>query len=228
MAFKDRHSPSILMKSLLILGLLGGIVISTLLTTGNSIWLSELFQYEGTTGSAAHLWLMFACGMFYVLRFIIGMFVLMQRNIGWVEGLMTSLLFFMMFYLFGISAGKQSEALGLVDYFGVGIFLIGSYINFKADYDRWKWKQLESNQGKLYTSGLFKYSMHINYFGDSLTYLGLAMITHTGVCYLIVFGICLNFIFYQIPQLDKYLLERYTDQFMSYRVNTKKFIPFIY
>eukprot|EP01052_Picozoa_sp_SAG31_P084473 SAG31_NODE_44800_length_261_cov_0.641975_1_plen_52_part_10 len=36
----------------------------------------------------------------------------------------------------------------------------------------------------------------------------------------------LGFIFYHIPALDAYLLERYGDEFAQYTATTKKYVPF--
>jgi protein-S-isoprenylcysteine O-methyltransferase Ste14 len=41
-------------------------------------------------------------------------------------------------------------------------------------------------------------------------------------------GIILNFVFLQIPMLDKHLSKRYPDEFGEYAKQTKKFIPFVY
>ena len=156
------------------------------------------------------------------------MFVFLQRKIGWFEGGLTAFLFFMFFYLFGISAGSHTEPIGPIDIVGVLLFLAGSYINVLADYQRFVWKRKNENKGRRYTKGLFKYSMHINYFGDGLAYIGLAMITREYVCLLVAIGITLNFIFLQIPLLDRHLSRKYSDEFEEYKKQTKRFIPFVY
>ena len=100
----------------------------------------------------------------------------------------------MLFYLFGVSAGRHPEAMGLIELVGVVLFVSGSYLNTGAEYQRYRWKRRTENQGRLYTSGLFRYAMHINYFGDSLTYLGLALITLELVPLFACFGIIVNFL----------------------------------
>jgi steroid 5-alpha reductase family enzyme len=156
------------------------------------------------------------------------MFVFVQRKIGWFEGGLVSILYFMMFYLFGVSAGSHPEPIGLIDISGILLFLGGSYINTMADYRRFVWKRKIENKGRLFTGGLFKYSMHINYFGDGITYIGLAMITLELICLLVSIGIILNFIFLQIPMQDKHLSKKYGSEFKEYAKHTKKFIPLIY
>jgi len=70
--------------------------------------------------------------------------------------------------------------------------------------------------------------MHINYFGDSVLYVGLALITLELVCLFVSIGIIVNFIVLQIPMLDKHLSKKYGDEFEEYAKQTKKFIPFVY
>ena len=68
----------------------------------------------------------------------------------------------------------------------------------------------------------------INYFGETLLYIGLTMLTCVwwlGFLPLLMF---LSFIFFHIPALDAYLLERYGDEFEQYAASTKKYVPFVY
>ena len=156
------------------------------------------------------------------------MFVFLQRKISWFEGGLVSVLFFMMFYIFVVSAGSQPEPIGLIDIVGIFMFLVGSYINTMADYQRFAWKRKNENKWRLYTLGLFKYSMHTNYFGDAITYIGLALITLEMLCLFISIVIIVNFIVIQIPMLDKHLRKKYGNDFTEYSRVTKKFIPFVY
>jgi steroid 5-alpha reductase family enzyme len=56
-------------------------------------------------------------------------------------------LFFMMFYYFGISAGSHPESIGIIDIFGISIFLFGSCINTLADCQRFRWKKIQKTRG---------------------------------------------------------------------------------
>ncbi|MEJ2649892.1 MAG: DUF1295 domain-containing protein, partial [Sedimentisphaerales bacterium] len=135
---------------------------------------------------------------------------------------------FIMFALFGVAAGNRPGQIGLFDIAGIILFLTGSSINTLADYQRFAWKRKSENKGRLYTKGLFKYSMHMNYFGDGICYVGLALIALKLVGILISVGIILNFIVLQIPLLDKHLSRKYGNDFKEYSEQTKRFIPFIY
>ena len=228
MAFKDEPSPSILPKVLLSISILAGTLVSFALTSGYSDWLISLIKFEKVEGNIYRQIIFLSCCLIYFIRFTICMFIFVKRKISWFEGGLVSFLFFLMFYLFGISAGNHIEPIGPIDIFGIFLFLAGSYINTLADYQRFAWKRKIENKGRLYTKGLFKYSMHINYFGDSISYIGLALITLEFVCLLVSICIIVNFIVLQIPLLDKHLGKKYGNEFRKYENNTKKFIPFVY
>lgn len=228
MAFQDEHAPSIPFKVLLSTSILAGTLISALVTSGHAEWLIELLKYERVEGNGYRKIIILSCCLIYFIRFATAMFVFVKRKIGWFEGGLVSILFFMMFYHFGISAGSHPEPIGIFDITGILLFLFGSYINTFAEYQRFAWKRRIENKGRLYTGGLFKYSMHINYFGDAVTYIGLALITMELVCFMISIGIIVNFIVLQIPMQDKHLCNRYENEFTDYAKDTKKFIPFIY
>jgi len=228
MAFKDKHSASILSKILLSASLLAGTLVSAALMYGPPDWLMDLVKYEQLEGNSFRQIIILSCFLLYFIRFTIAMFVFVERKIGWFEGGLVSFLFFMMFYLFGVSAGSHTEPIGLIDIVGLILFLTGSYINTVADYQRYAWKRKLENKGKLFTKGLFKYAMHINYFGDSISYVGLALITLEPVCLYVSIGIIVNFVVLQIPLLDKHLSKKYGNEFRAYAKQTKKFIPFVY
>jgi protein-S-isoprenylcysteine O-methyltransferase Ste14 len=227
-AFQDEHLPSIPAKVLLSASILAGIMVSAALTSGYPDWLILLFKYEKGSGNSARQLLILSCGLIYFVRFTLCMFIFLKRNISWFEGSLVSFLFFMMFYLFGVSAGSHPEPLGPIDMVGIFLFLGGSYINTTADYQRFAWKRRIENKGRLYTGGLFKYAMHVNYFGDSILYVGLALITLELVCLLVSIGIIVNFIALQIPMLDRHLSKRYGAEFHEYAKKTPKLIPFVY
>ncbi len=228
MSFSDDHAPSIFFKLMLSIALLAGVLVSTVLTSGVMPELNEYMNYPHNGGDFNRQVVMLVCGLLYVTRFILAMFVFVQRKIGRFEGSFVSVLFFMMFYLFGISAGSHPEPMSFIDYLGVVVYLIGSTINVLADFQRWSFIRDTGNKGKLFTRGLFKRAMHINYFGDSIAYLGLAMLTHFLPCYLIVLGISLNFAFLQIPALDRHLKNKYGNDFVQYSQKTSKRIPYVY
>jgi len=228
MIFLNEHSPSTPAKILMSIGVLMGTLTAAALTTGYSDWFMSVLNFEKVEGNIYRQIVMFICCFIYFIRFTIGLFVFMQRRISWFEGGLVTVLFFMMFYFFGISAGSHPDSIGIIDIFGISLFLFGSCINTLADYQRFSWKKNTKNKGRLYTSGLFKYSMHINYFGDAIAYFGLALITYSMGCLCISMGMVVYFIAFEIPMLDEHLNKKYKQEFTEYYRTTKKFVPFIY
>lgn len=228
MIFLDEYSPSIPAKVLMSAGVLAGTLTATALTTGYSDWLMNVLDFEKVEGDIYRQAAMFTCCFIYYIRFSVGLFVFMQRRISWFEGGLVTVLFYMMFYFFGISAGSNPDSIGTFDLFGISLFLFGSCINTLADYQRFFWKKNAENKGRLYTLGLFKYSMHINYFGDAISYCGLALITYNITCLSISMGMIVYFIAFEIPRLDEHLCKKYKNEFAEYSKDTKKFVPFIY
>ena len=108
------------------------------------------------------------------------------------------------------------------------LYLSGSYINTQSEYYRHVWKLKEENKGRLYTEGLFSLSMHINYFGDIVLFIGFAMVAHSFSLLVVPMIMAINFVFHIIPSLDRYLEKKYKDEFRDYARKTKKLIPLIY
>ncbi len=108
------------------------------------------------------------------------------------------------------------------------LVLFGSFLNTGSEVQRKWWKRDPANKGHCYTGGLFSWSMHINYFGDTVLFLGWCLLTLNWWTLTLPVLMAFSFIFYHIPGLDSYLEERYGDEFVEYSKKTKKFIPLVY
>ena len=82
MAFKDKHSPSIPAKVSLSLSILAGTITAAVLTSGYSDWLTDFLNFEKVEGNIYRQIIIAACCLFYCLRFMIGLFVFVQRNVS--------------------------------------------------------------------------------------------------------------------------------------------------
>lgn len=163
----------------------------------------------------------------YWMRTTFGLFVLLKRRFAWVEGVLVSSLFasFHIGFAWLSTIYQQTTPLLLL---GAGLYLLGSYLNTGSEWARFVWKKDPAHKGKLYDQGLFRYSMHINYFGDSVLFTGFAMLTGSPWAYLWPALMTTGFVFQHIPELDAYLAQRYGQQFETYAARTKKLIPFVY
>lgn len=172
--------------------------------------------------------IIFCFSLIVFLRITFAMFVFIKRRIPFEETISIPFAFALYYIGFAIFGYGSNAPVGIIDYAGIAIFLFGSYLNSFSEYQRYIWKKDLENKGKIYTLKLFKYSMHINYFGDLLWVIGYTILTHNIYSVWIPVFLYFFFAYFNIPKLDKYLKEKYKEQFSDYKKQTKKFIPFIY
>ncbi len=228
MIFIDNYDSSFLKKSLF-----NGCIIITLLVTlwllfaeyvTSNTWLREYQLY----GDPLRRILLASCLIIYVIRLQVTVWIFQKRKWTWPETITITILMTIVLYAFANVGGSNKQVVGAVEIIGILLYLSGSYITTHSEYYRNAWKLKEENKGRLYTEGLFSLAMHINYFGDILLFTGLAMITYSLSMFIIPLVMALNFVFFIIPSLDRYLEKKYKDEFKDYSKKTKKLIPMIY
>jgi len=228
MFFKDEHDFSFLPKIVFMTAISSACLLAGYLMfvdTNSSI--SWLKPYAINGNIVRQVILMFFC-WFYVLRLFITVFVFLKRKMAWSEMLLVTGLMSFALFSFAKVGGSSFRSIGVLDYFSIFLYLFGSWINTWSEYTRYVWKNDESNKGRVYTGGLFKLSTHINYFGDIVLFVGFALMTWSFSLLIIPLVMALNFIFFIIPRLDKYLAKKYGDEFKEYASKTKKLIPWTY
>jgi protein-S-isoprenylcysteine O-methyltransferase Ste14 len=228
MLFKDERDFSLLPKIVFITAISGACLLAGYLmfVDQNNI-ISFLKPFAIHVNFERQLILTFFC-WFYVFRLFVTTFVFLKRKWAWSEMLIvTGLMSIALFSLVRVG-GNSIQPIGALAYFSIFLYLYGSWLNTWSEYTRYVWKKNISNKGRLYTVGLFKHSMHINYFGDVVLFTGFALMTWKFSLLIIPLAMALNFVFFIIPRLDKYLAEKYGDEFKQYASKTKKLIPWIY
>jgi steroid 5-alpha reductase family enzyme len=156
------------------------------------------------------------------------MFYLLKREIPWEEAFSIPLAFALYYVGYALLGYQTRAALNWLDWLGIALFVIGSFTNTFSELQRDAWKKDPAHKGQIYTSGLFRYSMHVNFFGDLVWVIGYAILTRNLYAIIIPILLFSLFAFYNIPALDKHLAEHYGQQFSEYSHKTKKFIPFLY
>lgn len=172
--------------------------------------------------------IIFVFNIITFLRFAYMMIFLLKRNIPWEESISVPMAFGLYYVGFSILVLPSATSLDALDYFAVAIFIAGSVLNSGGEILRNRWKQNPENKGKIYTEGFFKYSRHINYFGDLLWVIGYAIITRNLLATGIPLFLFCFFAFYNAPKLDQYLKSKYGKDYDAYASKTKMLIPFIY
>lgn len=172
------------------------------------------------------------CAVLYWIRHCLTLFVLLKRQLAYSEvfGLSLFIAFFEIGFLLLGAGVVSNEHLQLpsLDWIALGLVVFGSFLNTGSELQRWRWKKQPSSKGRCYTQGLFGYSMHINYFGDTVMFTGWAILAASIFAWSIPVFVTASFVFFHIPALDEYLAKRYGAQFEEYDNKTVKFIPFVY
>jgi protein-S-isoprenylcysteine O-methyltransferase Ste14 len=195
---------------------------------GGEALVARLFGFAPATEPPARRFIIVAFNVIVLIRMAFMMFYLMKRAIPWSEAFTVPLAFAIYYVGYGLLVLPSRAPLGALDWFGIALFFFGSYLNTGGELGRHFFKSDPKNKGKLYTGGLFAYSMHINFFGDILWVTGYALITQNPWSALIPIAISLFFAFGNVPLLDKHLAKHYGEQFTKYAAHTKKLIPFVW
>ena len=184
------------------------------------------FQNKNSDYNRRAIIFIFNIVIFFRLGYM--MIILLKRKIPWEESISVPFAFAVYYIGYALLVLPISKAIDGLDYFAIALFLTGCLLNTGGEILRNKWKKNPSNNGKIYTEGLFKYSRHINYFGDILWVTAYAIITKNWYSVSIPIFIFCFFAFYNAPKLDKYLKSKYGKGYEDYASKTKMLIPFIY
>ncbi len=82
----------------------------------------------------------------------------------------------------------SEHALGILDYAGLAIWIIGFTFEAGGDMQLARFKANPANKGKVLDTGFWHYTRHPNYFGDSAVWAGYGLICISAGSYWPVFG----------------------------------------
>ena len=85
--------------------------------------------------------------------------------------------------LLGVTLTTTSNTLNLFDYLGLLAWLVGFVFETVGDYQLAVFKRDPDNKGKLLTSGLWRYTRHPNYFGDTAVWWGFGLLAIASGAY---------------------------------------------
>lgn len=179
-------------------------------------------------GPALRRVLLAGAAILYFFRVLGTLFVFIRRKVPWSEVAMISVWVGMIDVLFAYLGGRNETPAGIWTLMGVCLVLIGSAINSGSEWQRMVWKRRPENKGHLYAGGMWNYSRHVNYFGDIVLFTGWAMMTGVPVLFVIPALMVGSFAFANVPAQDRYLAERYGEEYKAYAERTRRLIPFIY
>lgn len=191
-------------------------------------WIESKFHITNSSEQINRRVIIFVFNIVTFGRLAFMMIVLLKRKIPWEESISVPFAFALYYIGFSLLVLPTTTPIGVYDYIAIGLFIVGSVLNSGGEILRDKWKKNPENKGKVYTGGFFKYSRHINYFGDILWVIAFAIITGNRYAVSIPIFLFCFFAFYNAPKLDKYLKEKYGNGYDDYASKTKMLVPFIY
>ncbi|HZS51297.1 MAG TPA: DUF1295 domain-containing protein [Bryobacterales bacterium] len=195
---------------------------------GGGLRAAQRFGLRWEPGDFPRRVLLMGCSAVYFLRTLVTAFVFLKRRMTWSEAATTAVWRLLVHAAFAVSGGTNRRPVGLLAVIGAILYWAGSCLNTGSEFQRHVWKQKPENQGKLYTQGLFRLAIHINYVGDLVLFAGFAMIAGSPYTALIPPLTLAGFVIFNIPGLDRHLCEKYGAAFEEYACRTKKLTPFVY
>lgn len=116
----------------------------------------------------------------------------------------------------------------LILFIGVGLFLVGLFFEGVGDYQLRRFIKNPQNKGRIMTSGLWKYTRHPNYFGETLIWWSLFIVVVTGKYGLIaiISPLVITYLLLYvsgIPLLEKKYINN--PEFQEYKNKTSAFFP---
>ena len=128
-------------------------------------------------------------------------------------------------------AGSGSEGLGWLDLTGTMIWLTGFVFEAVGDWQLARFKANPANRGQVMDQGLWRYTRHPNYFGESMIWWGLFIIalSHPANWWTVVSPVIITSVLLKmtgIPLTEKLIVEK-RPGYRDYIRNTSAFLPWV-
>jgi len=117
----------------------------------------------------------------------------------------------------------------VLDYLGVILWAVGFLFEAVADWQLYRFKADPGNKGRVMNRGLWAYSRHPNYFGESLVWWGLFLITLAvpGGGWVVISPLLITFLLLKVSGvtlLEKTIVDS-RPEYAEYIKSTSSFIP---
>ena len=130
--------------------------------------------------------------------------------------------------LLGAQYHGQEKSPGILDYAGIALWITGFIFETFGDYQLARFKADPSNKGKVLSSGLWRYTRHPNYFGDSAVWWGYGFLClGAGSIWPVLGSILMTALIIKVSGvalLEKNLVDK-KPEYKEYIEKTSAFIP---
>jgi steroid 5-alpha reductase family enzyme len=132
--------------------------------------------------------------------------------------------------LYAFESVQKQEDINLgAFFFGVAVMFMGTLYETIADLQLYYFKSNTKNQGKVLNAGLWYYSRHPNYFGESVFWVGTYICNLSAVIWFTFFSpiLMIFFITYVsgVPILERSMTVDYDSKYGNYIRTTSSFFP---
>ncbi len=172
---------------------------------GGAAWSAKILGWTVPTEIPARRYVVLAFSLIIFIRVAFTMLYLLKRQMPWSEAATIPFAFALYYVGFAVLVLPHPNPLSLADYFAVALFAFGCILNTGSEIQRHRFKSRKENAERLYTGGLFRWSMHINFFGDVMWVTAYAMVAHSVWALAIPLWTLSFFVFYNVPLLDRHL-----------------------
>jgi len=123
---------------------------------------------------------------------------------------------------------KSQKSLGLLDWLGVALWLIGFLFEAIGDWQLVKFKSAPENVGKVLDRGLWRFTRHPNYFGDNCVWWGIYLIAvGSGAWWTILSPLLMTILLLYVSGvslLERTIVDR-RPEYAAYQSRTSAFFP---
>ncbi len=130
--------------------------------------------------------------------------------------------------LFGVNFYTRSNALIWLDFLALTVWIIGFIFETLGDFQLAKFKMNPDNKGKVLDKGLWKYTRHPNYFGDTLIWWSYALFSMAAGGYWCILGaVLMTFLIVKVSgvALLEETLKDKKPEYQDYIRKTNSFFP---
>jgi steroid 5-alpha reductase family enzyme len=138
------------------------------------------------------------------------------------------LMFIISLPLLGVNLYSTSRSLSFLDYLGILIWTIGFIFEAGGDKQLAQFKKNTANKGKVLSTGLWHYTRHPNYFGDSAVWWGFGLFCLSAGSYWLVAGsVIMTLLIIKVSgvALLEKSLKNQKPLYATYIEKTSSFIP---
>ena len=156
-----------------------------------------------------------------------------EKNYWWISFFQVFLLQGVLMWLisstlWGVNRPADSAELSFADYLGILIWIIGFIFEAGGDDQLAKFRKNKANSGRVLNTGLWRYTRHPNYFGDSAVWWGYALLCLAAGSYWLILGSFLMTLLIikvsGVALLEKTINNR-KPEYQEYARKTSTFIP---